>query len=297
MADQQIEDLTELTSIAANDEFVINDKSDTTDDAGGSTKRVLYSTMGGLETKVSSADSDVSAEVGVINVINISGYTAVRTWSLPTTAAVGDRCAVMISTGDDAYELAIRTTAASNDTINGVDHDSSDFTKLFITGETMVFRCVVANTDWIVEYDGRISCKTVLNRNTAQSIPNNTLEKILLNNSVTDVGNLGDPTTNNRIDIRRNGTYTIRGSVGIPNLDDQEYTTVGVYVNGVAYLWFRICHALSFTGTEVSIPSGVFDFVDGDYIELFVQHTQGAAQNTITTPTAFVPRLEAIELL
>ena len=47
MADQQIEDLTELTTgnLSAGDQFVLADVSDTTDDAAGSTKKILASSL------------------------------------------------------------------------------------------------------------------------------------------------------------------------------------------------------------------------------------------------------------
>ena len=37
---EQIEEQAELTELAAADQFLVNDVSDTTDDAGGTTKRI-----------------------------------------------------------------------------------------------------------------------------------------------------------------------------------------------------------------------------------------------------------------
>ena len=45
MADQQIEALTAITALASGDEFLVNDVSDTTDDANGSPKKITHASM------------------------------------------------------------------------------------------------------------------------------------------------------------------------------------------------------------------------------------------------------------
>jgi len=118
-----------------------------------STTAAAASDAGGLTPVLSSADASLSGTVGQLDVIDISGYSADRTYTLPATAAVGDLCGVMLSAGDTAYELLI--TAAGGDTLNGIA-GGTEWSRVFITNEVVTFVCIVANTTWMVDYDGRI---------------------------------------------------------------------------------------------------------------------------------------------
>ena len=95
----------------------------------------------------------VTGVVGTMHILDISGLSADQDFTLPATCAVGDRVGVFIKTGDPDYELLLKP--ASGDTING-GSPSAEWSRLFITGECVIFRCITANADWIVEYDGRI---------------------------------------------------------------------------------------------------------------------------------------------
>ena len=110
------------------------------------------------------ADANITAAVNTFYFRNIAGYTADRTLELPATAAVGDRVGIFISTGDDTYELKI--TAASGDTLKGVS-GGTEWSRLFISGESVTVRCVVANSTWIIETDCRIPMSGVMNLTTA----------------------------------------------------------------------------------------------------------------------------------
>ena len=102
---------------------------------------------------ISSADAGLTGTVGQLDVIDISGYSADRTYTLPGTAAAGDVCGVSLSTGDATYELLI--TATAGDTLNGIA-GGTEWSRIFITGEIVTFICTVANTTWLVLEDGRI---------------------------------------------------------------------------------------------------------------------------------------------
>ena len=102
---------------------------------------------------VTGTSGAISAAVNTLYVADMSGWTADRTLTLPATAAVGDRVGVMVNTGDADYEWLI--TAASGDTLNGVS-GGTEWSRVLITGEVLVMRCITANTTWVVDYDGRI---------------------------------------------------------------------------------------------------------------------------------------------
>lgn len=100
MADQQIEALSALTTLASGDEFLVNDVSDTTDDANGSPKKVTHSTLlnhyrskgicGGrlsLESAVSASSTDQSGKSTIYYVEHASNEIALydgTTWNLRT---------------------------------------------------------------------------------------------------------------------------------------------------------------------------------------------------------------------
>jgi len=108
----------------------------------------------------------VTGVVGTMHLLDISGLTAARDFTLPTTATTGDRIGVFCTTDAPttaAYVLQIKSGAAG-DLINGVDHSSTIWSSLFIKGETLIFRCINGSTaDWIVEHDGRIPVAVRIN--------------------------------------------------------------------------------------------------------------------------------------
>jgi hypothetical protein len=95
----------------------------------------------------------VTGVVGTMHILDISGLTGDQDFTLPATCAIGDRVGVFLKVGDADHELSLKP--ASGDTING-GSPAAEWSRLFITGECVIFRCIAADTDWIVEYDGRI---------------------------------------------------------------------------------------------------------------------------------------------
>lgn len=192
---------TELDAVAADDLYPIWDTS------ASATKKVASSTLGLLSVASSNVTTgNVDATAGVLHVLDISGMTADRRFNLPSTAKVGDRVGVFIKVGDDAYELDLHTTAASNDTINGVDCDTTSWSRLFIAGECVIFRCVTADTDWIVEYDGRIPCAARFSLNSSSSTDwtQATLTSPNMDTTAYNVGSCGTASTSS-FTARRDG--------------------------------------------------------------------------------------------
>jgi hypothetical protein len=107
----------------------------------------------GLNEAQSNADAAVTGVVGTMHILDIGPFTADRDFTLPATCAVGDRVGVFLKTGDDAFALLLKPN--TGDTING-GSAGAEWSRLFISNECVIFRCITANADWIVEYDGRI---------------------------------------------------------------------------------------------------------------------------------------------
>lgn len=161
---------------------------------------------------VAGADSNTTMVLGALYVVDGSTLTADRTYTLPATAAVGDRIGVMMSAGSASYEVLI--TAASGDTLNAVA-GGTEWSRLFITGEVVIMRCVAASATWVVEYDGRIpqiakmylstaadgESASTYTRPTAAATPGAWTDEY-------DNANLTSP-SNDRIYSRRAGTFVI----------------------------------------------------------------------------------------
>lgn len=103
---------------------------------------------------VAGANANTTMAVGALYVVDGATLTADRTYTLPAVAAVGDRIGVMMSAGSSSYEVLL--TAASGDTLNAVA-GGMEWSRLFITGEVVIMRCVTANATWVVEQDHRIA--------------------------------------------------------------------------------------------------------------------------------------------
>jgi hypothetical protein len=100
------------------------------------------------------ADGAIAAAVNVFYLADISGYSASRTLTLPATAAVGDRVGVLCTVGHAT--LALLLTATAGDTLNGVA-GGTEWNRLLVAHQSVILRCIVANTTWVAEHDNTIA--------------------------------------------------------------------------------------------------------------------------------------------
>lgn len=289
MADERIEDISNspITAIAAGDLFVGLDVSDATDDASGTAKNITAATMGLTEIATASpTTADVTGVVGTLHCLNISGLTADRRFNLPTTAKVGERVGVFITTGDDTYELDLHTTSASSDTINGVDAGTNSWSRLFITGECVVFRCITADSAWIVEYDGRIPCEmeAVMTTTNSTAIPHSswiTWNTLLTTYSQTqtEVKDNSSSFASGVYTVRRAATYGVLFKAVYNSLTASTVGFVAMYqsTNQVAFQSF----ARAVTGSVVVPMNTMYAASVGDTLTFQTLHTDAAGSPTI----------------
>lgn len=187
---------------------------------------------------VTGTSGAIAAGVNTLYVADMSGWTADRTLTLPATASVGDRVGVMVSVGDDAHELLI--TAASGDTLNAVA-GGTEWSRVFITGEVVVMRCVTENATWIVEQDGRIPMKCFARLSTSASAETAGADTYPTDKS----GAWTIVLDNSSIFTAASGTITNRrackadvlfGGVSVNNIAPGNYFQVGIYVAGAVAL-------------------------------------------------------------
>lgn len=223
-----------------------------------------------LNTQATGTDANTTMAVNTLYTVDMSAWaTADRTYTLPATAAVGDRIGVMVTAGNASFELIL--TAGTGDTLNGIA-GGTEWSRLFIANEVVVMRCIVANTTWIVEYDGRQKAYSKISRTTAQAITTGTNTKVQCATVVTDPYGMADTTTNYRITVRRGGNYAAEIFTSIGALADQ-YRTVGrVYKNGSLDSSTPTMY-LSTASSVTGAAQGSFKqlaMAAGDYLEVWV---------------------------
>lgn len=220
------------------------------------------------------SDSNPTVGVGEWHYGSIAAYTANRTFTLPSAAATGDRIGIALTTGDDVYALLIKTS--TGDKINGVDCSTTEWSRLLMTGETVVFRCIDGSTvDWVVEHDGRIPLRASMLKNTNTTVATSTITKLNLNEVVLDNAGGQANTTNNRIDVRRAGTYAIYPRITTDAADISGgqarcHKNASSLFNQAGYT-----HAYSTLGPGF----GLFTLAAGDYLELYAYHSTGSSKD------------------
>ena len=254
----------------------------TVDDPGG-TPVSRKTTLGQLRdslglTQASLADANTTMVVNTLYVGSMAGWaTANRTYTLPTTAAVGDRIGIFVTAGNSTYALLV--TAASGDTLNGVA-GGTEWSRIFITNEVVILRCVTANSVWIVEVGGRIPQRASIYLSTASSGEPASTDVLPTDYSgvwSTDLDNAGIATlATGRLTVRRTGLYrcicTASTSV-TPGTD--KFFMLALRKNGAVQL--RDIRQFSLTGQSgrMLVPAALF-LTAGDYIDLVYKTDEGS---------------------
>ncbi len=149
------------------------------------------------------------------------------------------------------------------------------------------------NTGWVQLKDG-MSHMAKMRRDTAQSMANLALTKVTLNTEEYDVGDIADPTTNNRFNIRKAGKYLINARVTL-GANAGKVVQAIIYKNGARLYDNAIVSGVA-SGTEWVEATVTADLAVNDYLEMYVYHDNGAAQNTTTgigdRPTMSVTQID-----
>jgi hypothetical protein len=234
-ADTALSGLPAATAVTDDDLFLVSDDPGGTPASKKVTANIVrsYAASGAITT---GSDANTTMAVNTTYVVDMSGWaTADRTYTLPTSCAVGDRIKVLISTGNGStFELIL--TAAASDTLNGVA-GGTEWSRLFITGEFVTMMCITANSAWMVVEDGRIAQKAVMRLSTSASG-----EAAATVTSPTAAGGAWTAdydnaalvlTASDSIKVRRAGVYTIGlTAASTNNVSDGGTFQVFAYKNG-----------------------------------------------------------------
>jgi hypothetical protein len=154
-----------------------------------------------------------------------------------------------------------------------------------------------ANTGWseMLATDAQVHMAR-MTRDAAQSINTSSDTKIEFDNEDFDVGDIADPVTNDRFDIVRTGKYLISASWFCPGIDNADQVNIFIKLNGTTDFIrdTKGGHSPADQTLSASVVT-IVELTAGDYLELYVRHTEGASQNTSTT-LQFRPRMSVTEL-
>ena len=114
------------------------------------------------------ADANTTMVPGGHYIVDATSWaTADRDYTLPTTAAVGDRICITMLAGNATYELILKTGTGQTCAFAGATvAAASEITRLFITGETMEFEYLATNK-WACVLDRRIAQKGLMRLSTS----------------------------------------------------------------------------------------------------------------------------------
>jgi hypothetical protein len=245
------------------------------------------------EIKAAVTGSNVTGVVGTLHILDLSGLTADRDFVLPATCAVGDRIGVFVEVGDASHELLLKPDGS--DTING-GAAGAEWSRVFITGECVIFRCVTANSAWIVEYDGRIPCQMSFDLSTNESGTKNGgtyYAPTSVNGVWTVVKNIGDcgDSSTSRFNVRRDGSYLFTASWGSTSSPADGTVNAIRFTDGTVQYggWL---YGQGVAGT-VQMATTHADFLTvGKYIEM--QTRSGAASAYASTATTWFSAMEIL---
>lgn len=241
------------------------------------------------------ADAATSMAANTMYVVDIGAWaTANRTYTLPATAAVGDRVGILTTSANSTYKLNI--TAASGDTLDGVS-GGTVWSSLYNADECIVMRCVTANAAWVVESAKWVENEfsVTANGSTTQTLTRNVSTKIsaVLTTEASDTDSLWD-NTNDTFTARRPGLYLFKAAIQVANMADTKGVQILLYKNGSASVGSAFITASGTSSPVMQLTAGV-DLEDGGTVELYCYH-EDAAVNRATTGVASNNYISGIRL-
>lgn len=191
-----------------------------------------------------------SMQVGKLYVVDGSTLTADRTYTLPAAAKAGDRIGVLMSSASSSYEVIL--TAASGDTLNGVA-GGTEWSRLFLLGETVTMICIADNTAWMIERDGRIPqyAMMALTTNATGEAANTFVRPTNQSGAWTAHSDNASITTTStgQIKTRRAGRFDLSCfGFSVSTLGASKYFSVALYKNGTTDILFA---------STLATPSGL----------------------------------------
>jgi len=122
--------------------------------------------------------------------------------------------------------------------------------------------------------------KAKMYRNVAQSIPDETLTKVLLDTQEWDVGAIANPVTGT-VTIVQDGQYCVHAHWEAVGLDTTEYAFTMIYKNGAVVRTGNAYYGRTY-GAHPEVIA-ILDLLATNTIEMYVWHDEDSAISTGTT--------------
>lgn len=211
MADTKISDLVELGGASLDDLLVIVDVDDTSMATSGTNKKIKASNATGLLAPLAGGEISVTgATTATVSRMHVcSGTTADYTVTLPPASGnlgrlIGFRMAAGLT-------KLVTLDGNASETIDGA------LTRVLWALESAILLCDGSGWCKVAGKPRPMAC--TMRITASQTISASTVTKVILNG--TDVDNTGlmaDPTTNNRINVKRTGNYLCFGKCNYSGL-------------------------------------------------------------------------------
>lgn len=256
-----------------------------TPSGGGGGGGDLLSTLTSAEISITAATTATISRMHVC-----SGTSADYTVTLPPVSGnVNKLIGFRMASG---LTRLVTLDGDGSETIDGA------LTRTMWGGEAAILFC--DGVSWQKIAGKTIPMAAKLTRSTAQTgILTATNTKITLATAAVNIGSMGDPTTNNRINVRRTAVYEITASWGIPSVfGDGQRIITDVWKNGLntgTRLCINLLLSPAATQSLVCVTSTLEELTAGDFVELQVAQTTGSTQST-STAAGFVPFLSVVEV-
>ncbi len=228
---------------------------------------------------ITGTDAAVTCVSNATYIVDMSAWaTSSRLYTMPASPSIGDRVSILIQSGNATYALEI--AGNTSQTING-GSAASEWSRLFITGESVVLLYVASNT-WIVERDRRIPMKCLMHLSTSATGESVSTWTYPTSNSgvwtiENDNANCG-LASNGRITARRAciAELAVRGYSN-SNVADGQAFAIQYELNGTASP--QITFAQIYPGANGFVAMSVFrnyGLVTGDYVRYQYRSAQGS---------------------
>lgn len=222
------------------------------------------------------------------NVVLASDASGDFTITLPAAASNSGKVYYIKKTNSSENEITI-------DGNGGETIDGATTVVLYVQYDAIRILCDGSN--WHIIDDERIPHSCSLRRNSGQTISNTTATYIDFNSEDFDVGGIGDPSTNYRIDIKRAGKYLISGYLSQTGLGDQKSLIIRIVVNGTAEQLNEETQSETNTGTRTSVScSKIMELAANDYVELTIYQDSGGDVTTTSGSSQLEPTLSVAEI-
>jgi hypothetical protein len=193
-------------------------------------------------------------------------------------------CGICLVDGDDTYEVALKS-GATGDNINGTDHSSNEWSRLFIAGEIVIFRCVdAAGPHWIVWKDGRIPCTGWAYPSSAPASDAIVNTWTIVEHDTTDVDTGGCfDSANNRFVARRDGVWDITASTDSDDvLNNGKEIRTQLRINNTSVALGRQGPIGAATSVVNALTNSLHEMSNDDYLDAYYLMTEGSRKHSAT---------------